>query len=479
MKSLLLLLSLLFMFGCTDNNENISIKVKYPTFDKTFKDSAEQMTVTTVVEQFWNTSTNRASMQLESKTTSFADGNLKLPTISELDAEKVQIIMELKESDNIIARGISSVIDISDPEKDYTVFITPLDKFVELTTSELNPAKLDGLIGATSTVLPDGKVLIWGGMINNTPVSSVYVYSPDTATIKSLNFSTVARAYHAATIYYNNSEKRTDARVLITGGIGASGEYLKSAVIFNPKTETIENATDMPEGRAYHSAVTGESFTYIIGGKNESNYISSILTFNSYSKSFGEVASLEVPVANTSAAFIGNQQIIIAGGNDDDTVYGDIYSLSWSDGMELVNTGRKITPRSKLKVLFDGTTLFYIAGYSEVSSGVLQTPLASIDKYDPILGNSVSKNLATNMSATGDVTASFSVNNQVMVMGGEYNGSPSNRSDLINLKTGDKTPITMNKTRKGATSVLTKTGQVIIIGGEGSTSPIEIISSSY
>src|ERR1044072_2777051 len=104
--------------------------------------------------------------------------------------------------------------------------------------------------GHTATVLPDGTVLILGGVdASGSPVSPVEIFDPITGEITVVQDSALtARSQHTATLL-------TDGLVLITGGISANGKPLQDAQLWNPESQRIEplsNAMLVP--RARHSA---------------------------------------------------------------------------------------------------------------------------------------------------------------------------------------------------------------------------------
>ncbi|GEM_PF-461504 len=96
-----------------------------------------------------------------------------------------------------------------------------------------NPQNNGGRIGATSTLLPDGRVLIIGGLNENGRLTTAEVYDPamdmslPVADHDTANSSTLlaARQSHTATLL-------PDGTVLITGGISTGGTKLKSAEFF-------------------------------------------------------------------------------------------------------------------------------------------------------------------------------------------------------------------------------------------------------
>lgn len=77
----------------------------------------------------------------------------------------------------------------------------------------------------TATLLPDGRVLVTGGLAEGTNLASSEVFNPETKTFGSAGNMSVARAGHTATLLLNG-------KVLIAGGY--NGNYLASAELYDP-----------------------------------------------------------------------------------------------------------------------------------------------------------------------------------------------------------------------------------------------------
>jgi WD40 repeat protein len=123
-----------------------------------------------------------------------------------------------------------------------------------------NPAtgsfsKTGSTIGAatrdhTATLLPDGKVLITGGIEligNPSPVHHVTaeLYEPATGLFNSTGSMSVARFYHTATLLPNG-------KVLVIGGIDTGP--IASAEIYNPATGNFSSTGSMSTARYQHAA---------------------------------------------------------------------------------------------------------------------------------------------------------------------------------------------------------------------------------
>jgi RHS repeat-associated protein len=117
--------------------------------------------------------------------------------------------------------------------------------------------------GQTTTQLPDGRLLLIGGMAPDGPLASVTINNPINGESISLPDMPLRRGWHSATML-------PDGRVLIIGGIGANGQISDSVQIFDPDTrgfETLPKTGLSP--RAYHSAtLLTDGRVLVVGGES-------------------------------------------------------------------------------------------------------------------------------------------------------------------------------------------------------------------
>jgi RHS repeat-associated protein len=112
----------------------------------------------------------------------------------------------------------------------------------------------DGVCGYrswhTATALPDGTVLIFGGIApDGSVLGKPMVLEPNTGECRTVDNDDawLPRAWHTTTLL-------VDGRVVIAGGESAIGGVLSDVGIWNPRDGTLRAAGALGEGRAGHSA---------------------------------------------------------------------------------------------------------------------------------------------------------------------------------------------------------------------------------
>src|SRR5688500_17249427 len=110
------------------------------------------------------------------------------------------------------------------------------------------PVQTSAPEGQTTTLLPDGRLLVAGGVGTEGTLSGASLSDPLTGQTFPLANMREARAWHSATVL-------PDGRVFIFGGAGANGRALKSAEIFDPGTMSFQLFPSVGlAARAFHSA---------------------------------------------------------------------------------------------------------------------------------------------------------------------------------------------------------------------------------
>jgi len=168
--------------------------------------------------------------------------------------------------------------------------------------------------GQTTTLLPDGRLLMIGGEGSNGPITSMIISDPQTGATTSLPDMSLARAWHSATML-------PDGRILILGGIGADGQVLGKPQIFDPRSQGFQ---DLPKSsfspRAYHTAtLLTDGRVLIVGGISaRGDIVSSIETWDFKTKTARMLrAQLGTPRQKHQATLLKDGNVLIEGGVDE------------------------------------------------------------------------------------------------------------------------------------------------------------------
>jgi hypothetical protein len=278
---------------------------------------------------------------------------------------------------------------------------------------------------ATATLLPNGHVLIAGGLIAITffseipiTLASTEIYDPATNTFAT-STPTMNSARLAAT-----AALLPNGKVLIAGGFGESA-LLSSTEIYDPITNTFAASTP-----SMNTARDGATATLlpngkvlIAGGSGNSGPLSSTEIYDSTTNTFAaSTPSMNDARISATATLLPNNKVLIAGGFND-TLAGPGAALS------------------------------------------------STEIYDPISNTFAASTPSMNI-ARDQATATLLPNGKVLIAGG-FGGSDPVSDDTSSTEIYDSatnsfatsTP-SMHGVRDSATATLLPNGKVLIAGGE-------------
>jgi len=176
----------------------------------------------------------------------------------------------------------------------------------------------------TATLLQDGKVLVVGGTSNAVQsfftgrvfLKTAEIYDPATRTWRRTGDLSAARGHHTATLLPNG-------KVLVVGGVGQNGVLLKTAEVFNPATGTWTlTQGNLNVARAGHTATlvpvsinspTGK--VLVVGGV--SNGLSVLDSAELYDQATGlwtRTSNLTTRRWAHTATYLPNGKVLVAGG---------------------------------------------------------------------------------------------------------------------------------------------------------------------
>nr|WP_281292436.1 RHS repeat-associated core domain-containing protein [Terriglobus albidus] len=182
----------------------------------------------------------------------------------------------------------------------------------EVETTHPNAAKRTS--GQSSTLLPDGRLLLTGGTEGENAVSSAFIEDPITGGVTQLPTGLLKARYgHTETVLPNGT-------VLILGGLGSDRTILVDAEIFDPATLTFHPiGTSGLAPRAFHTTtLLTDGRVLIAGGVSESGLATNLLEFWDYRSSIGETANAKLSLSRAAhiASLQADGTVFFKGGVD-------------------------------------------------------------------------------------------------------------------------------------------------------------------
>jgi N-acetylneuraminic acid mutarotase len=180
----------------------------------------------------------------------------------------------------------------------------------------------------TATLLPNGTVVVAGGRggTNGAILSTTEIYDPPTGQWKIGAAMSVPRVGHTATLL-------PDRRILVAGGttngallgFGSLGGASSSAELYDLATGCWRATSPMNNARESHTATLLPNGAVLVAGGYAgvflygSNYLRSAELYNPITETWTLVGSLVTARANHSATLLGTGRILIAGGYNPDS----------------------------------------------------------------------------------------------------------------------------------------------------------------
>jgi hypothetical protein len=165
-------------------------------------------------------------------------------------------------------------------------------------------------VGPAAVLLPSGKVLILGGWVGHETTDEVEEYNPATKQFAVVGKMTVRRARPSVTLLGSGD-------VLIAGGGESDGPGgVATAELYHSATRTFEALPPMRDGRVSHTAtLLNDGRVLIVGGRGEKVNAGAEI-FDPKTKRFVSTGNMSVERYKHTAALLPDGRVLVAGGSD-------------------------------------------------------------------------------------------------------------------------------------------------------------------
>jgi hypothetical protein len=272
----------------------------------------------------------------------------------------------------------------------------------------------------TATLLPDGRVLVVGGIQLIRPLASAELYDPRTRSWSSAGSLQLPRWGHTATLLANG-------RVLVVGGSQVDGYHLgssSSVEMYDPRANSWSPAASMHTPRSFHTAtLLTDGRVLIVGGVESSSdgsgkVLASAELYDPDTDAWSEVPPLSGARTKHDAILLNNDDVLVFGGTAG-------------------------------------------VGYNQVISGALRTA----ELYDP--STQTWSPAAGMLNARILPTALRLPDGRVLVVGDE--GTNEATAEVFDLAGGWSPAAAPSVPRADAVGFSLQTGVVVVAGGVGQT----------
>jgi hypothetical protein len=167
-------------------------------------------------------------------------------------------------------------------------------------------------VAHVAVLLRDGKVLLAGGFIGNGTTDSAEIYDP-----ASKVFTLVPAHMHSPRGQFTATMLR-DGTILLVGGDAADLEAVSTAELFDPATSRFVSVGDMHDARISHTAtLLPDGKVLIAGGRaGRGPALASCEIYDPATKRFFSAANMFSARYKHTAAALANGNVLIAGGSD-------------------------------------------------------------------------------------------------------------------------------------------------------------------
>ncbi|MGC9334651.1 MAG: kelch repeat-containing protein, partial [Anaerolineae bacterium] len=312
----------------------------------------------------------------------------------------------------------------------------------------------------TATALLDGRILVAGGQGPGTgynDLSSAELYDPAPGLWTATGSLQAARREHTAT-------RLPDGRVLVAGGLVSEAGYLSSAELYDPDTGQWTATGGPVQGRYAHTATLLPDGRVLVAGGWGDGYLASAELYDPVTGLWTTTGNLNAARMEHTATPLPGGWVLVAGGSDawGALVSSEAYNLetgSWTafSDMSTARTSHTATPLPDGRVLVIGG--FGASDYVD-----------SAEVYVPVTGEWAAAGTLT--AARYSHTATLLPSGRVIAAGG-YNydaGGVLASAELYDPATGEwALSGDLSTGRRDHTATLLPGGRVLVAGGDGAS----------
>ena len=218
-------------------------------------------------------------------------------------------------------------------------------------------------VGHIAVLLPSGKVLVAGGWVGDGGTDSAELYDPATGTFTLISKMTIRRGRPSATLLASGN-------VLIVGGEERNNLPLASAEVFSGKTHSFRRTGSMHLARVSHTATLLNDGRVLIAGGYGDNIAASAELYDPKTGTFTETGNMVTARCKHTAGLLPDGKVLVAGGSNSRGWQGNLNSAEIYD----TQTGKFTAvsplndPRFKLPdeaVRFSSGKLLIVGGSKE------------------------------------------------------------------------------------------------------------------
>jgi hypothetical protein len=195
-------------------------------------------------------------------------------------------------------------------------------------TGKFNPTgdMLLPRVGHVAVLLGSGKVLIAGGWIGQAVTNEAELYDPATGKFTAVSHMLIARGRPEATLL-------RDGSVLVTGGAdgGGAGTNITSAEIFDVTSLKFRATGTMHQARIAHTSTLLTDGRVLIAGGRGSEVSASAEIYDPKTGAFAETKRMLTARYKHTAGLLPDGRVLIAGGSDDRDWHGTLSSAEIYD----------------------------------------------------------------------------------------------------------------------------------------------------